>query len=97
MTVGACRIRLRFPESQSLKGKRHGLKSLAARVRNRFNVSVAEIGENDKWQVATLGICCVSNHADHANEVLSRVVSFVEGNRGDLELLDYEIELLHAL
>lgn len=73
------------------------LKSLVAQIRNRFNVSVAEVEENDKWQVATLGISCVSNHSAHANEVLSRVVNFIQGHRGDLELLDYEIELLHAL
>jgi len=49
------------------------------------------------WQVATLGITCVSNDSRHVNETLSHVMNFIEANRGDAEVLDYEIELLNAL
>ncbi len=94
MHTGVCRIRLRLPESLSLKDKRRVLKSITARVGNKFNVSVAEIDDNDLWQLAALGICCVSNDKRHANEVLSRVVNFITDSRFEIEVLDYEIEIL---
>jgi uncharacterized protein len=97
MNIGALRLKLRLPENGSLKGKRHVLKSITTRVRNKFNVSIAEIDDNDLWQVAALGVVCVGNDGRHVNEVLSRVAEFIEVNRGDAEILDYEIELLHAL
>ncbi|HEY49921.1 MAG TPA: DUF503 domain-containing protein [Dehalococcoidia bacterium] len=97
MNIGALIVRLRIPENASLKGKRKIVKSITAQVSNRFNVSVAEIDDHDLWQVATLGISCVSNDGRHANEVLSRVVDFISRVRGDAEVLDYEIEILHAL
>ena len=94
MHVGVCRIRFRLPENLSLKGKRGVLKSITSRVGNKFNVSVAEIDDHDLWQLATLGICCVSNNKRHTNEVLSRVVAFITNSRFDVEILDYEIEIL---
>ena len=96
MNVGVCRIKLRLPENLSLKGKRQVLKSITARVRNKFNVSVAEVDDQDLWQLATIGICCVSNDSRHANEVLSKVVDFVIGGRFEAEILDYEIEIMHV-
>ena len=94
MNVGMCRVKFRLPENMSLKGKRHVLKSIASRVGSKFNVSVAEVGNNDLWQLATIGICCVSNDRRHANEVLSKVVGFITESRFDIEVLDYEIEIL---
>lgn len=94
MHVGICKIHFRLPENSSLKGKRQVVKSVTARIRNKFNVSVAEVDNLDRWQLATLGICCVSNDSRHANEVLSRVVTFVINSRFEVEILDYEIEIL---
>ena len=94
MHVGVCHIRFRLPENLSLKGKRRVLKSITARVANRFNVSVAEVDDNDVWQLATLGICCVSNNKRQANEVLSKVVDFIAEGRFDAETLGYEIEII---
>ena len=94
MNVGVCKINLRLPENTSLKGKRHVLKSITTRVRNKFNVSVAEVDNHDLWQLATIGICCVSNDSRYTNEVLSKVVDFVTNSRFEVEILDYEIELL---
>jgi len=94
MNVGVCRIDLRLPENLSLKGKRQVLKSITTRVRNKFNVSVAEVDNHDRWQLATIGICCVSNDNRFTNEVLSKVVDFVIGCRFEVEILDYEIEIL---
>jgi uncharacterized protein len=94
--VGVCRIELRLPENQSLKGKRQIVKSLIARLHNKFNVSAAEVDNNDLWQIASLGVSCVSSSRAHADEVLATVVRFVEATRPDLELLDYEVEILGA-
>ncbi|MFH1646850.1 MAG: DUF503 domain-containing protein [Chloroflexota bacterium] len=94
MNVGVCKISLRLPENMSLKGKRQVLKSITSRVRNKFNVAVAEVEDNDVWQVATIGIACVSNNGRHTNQVLSKVVDFVVNGRFDMEILDYEIEII---
>ncbi len=94
MQVGVCRIKLRLPENLSLKGKRRVLKSITTRVSNKFNVSIAEVGDQNLWQLATLGICCVSNNSRYTNEVLSKVVDFVVNSRFEVEILNYEIEIL---
>lgn len=97
MKIGVCRVRLRLHGQSSLKGKRQVVKSLVARVQNRFNVSVAEVEDHDLWQLATLGISCVSNSAAHADEVLATVVAFIRTGPFDAELLDYEIEMVDVL
>jgi len=97
MNVGICRIELRLPENQSLKGKRRVIKSIIARLQNKYNVSVAEVDNQNLWQLATFGIACVSNHRRHADETLSSVVKFVAQNYPDLELLSSEIEVFPAL
>ena len=97
MNIGVCKIELRLPENLSLKGKRGVLKSITTRIRNKFNVSVAEVDDQNLWQLATLGICCVSNNGRYTNEVLSKVVAFIEGSRFEVEILNYEIEILPVL
>ena len=94
MNVGVCRVSLRLPENLSLKGKRRVLKSVITQVKNKFNVSMAEVDDHELWQLATLGICCVSNDGRYTNEVLSKVVDFIVNGRFDVEILDYEIEIL---
>ena len=95
MIIGLCRVSLRLPENSSLKGKRQVLKSLIARLHNRFNVSAAEIDKHDSWQLASLGISCVSNDERHANQVLASVVAFIQAERLDAELVEYHTEVLH--
>ena len=97
MNVGACGVSLRLPENLSLKGKRRVLKSIITQVKSRFNVSVAEVDDNDLWQLATIGICCVSNDNRHTNEVLSKAVDFIGNGRFEVEILNYEIEILPVL
>jgi len=94
MNVGVCKVSLRLPENMSLKGKRQVLKSITSRVRNKFNVAVAEVDDNDVWQLASIGICCISNNGRHTNQVLSKVVNFIIDSRFEIELLDYEIEII---
>ena len=96
MIVGVCRITLRLPESGSLKDKRQVVRSLTTRLRNKFNIAVAEVDDNDRWQIATIGLTCVSNDARHAQEMLDRAVQFVEQTRLDAELIDSEIEVTQA-
>ncbi len=94
MHIGICRIRFRLPENNSLKGKRRVIKPIISRVANKFNVSVAEVDDQDLWQVATIGISCVSNDSRHANEILSKVVDFIDDGRFEIEMLDYKIEII---
>jgi len=94
MNVAICQVKLRFPENLSLKGKRQILKSITVRLRSKFNISVAEVDDNDLWQLATLGISCVSNDRRHANEMISRAVDFIVNGRFEVEILDYGIEIL---
>ena len=95
--IGVCHLSLFLPGVQSLKGKRQISRSLTSRIRNQFNVAVSEIADQDIWQRLTLGICCISNEPKHANQVLSSVVSFVEAERRDLELLDYGTEIINGV
>ena len=97
MHVGVCRLSLRLPGNRSLKGKRQVSSSITSRVRAKFNVAVGEVDDNDLWQRLTLGISCVSNDPRHANEVLSKVVQYIEDMRGDLELLDYQVEVVSGI
>jgi uncharacterized protein YlxP (DUF503 family) len=94
MNVGVCKVSLRLPENLSLKGKRQVLKSITSRVRHKFNVAVAEVDDHDVWQLSTIGICCVSNNRRYTNQVLSKVVDFIVNSRFEVEILDYEIEIL---
>ena len=94
MIVGVCKIKLRLPQNTSLKDKRSVLKSLTSQLGNKIHVAVAEVDDQDRWQAATLGVCCVSNNSRHANEVLSKAVNFTSSGRFEVEMLDYEIEII---
>ena len=93
MIIGTCTIHLSIPSAHSLKDKRRILKSVIARVRNKFNVSIAEVAENDYWQSATLGVACVANGQKHVHRTLAAVVTYIEQTRLDASLVDYEIEM----
>ena len=97
MHIGVCRIMLHLPESGSLKDKRQVARSLSARIRNKFNVAVAEVEDQELWQRLTLAVCCVSTDPAHANEMVSKVVAFIEESRRDMELLDYQTEIISGV
>jgi uncharacterized protein len=92
--VGVARLTLHLAENASLKGKRMVVRSVKQRIRNRFNVAVAEVDTQDAWQVITLGIACLSEDKRHANEMLNKVIDFVESERLDAEVGDVEVELI---
>jgi uncharacterized protein YlxP (DUF503 family) len=88
------RFSLRLSQSASLKDKRQVVRSVAQRLRNKYQVAVAEVADNDAWQIATLGVACVANDARHCQDVLREIVSFVENSRLDAEVFDVETEVL---
>jgi len=94
MIIGACTIVLHLPVVFSLKEKRSIVKSVLARLRNEFNVSTAEVDAQDMHSRAVLGVACVSASAEYARGQLDAVVRWLEENRPDAPVLDYEIELL---
>ena len=93
MVIGVCEIRLSMPGNRSLKDKRTVLKSIKDRIHNRFNVSIAEVGEHEAWRSARLTAAVVAGSGAHAHRVLESVVRQIEGRR-DAVLLGYSIEML---
>lgn len=79
MVVGIAEIELSLPGAQSLKDKRRVIKGLIERCRNRWNVSAAEVADNDLWQRAVLGLAVVANSSEHCHQVLDAAVRFLEG------------------
>ncbi|MSQ14051.1 MAG: DUF503 domain-containing protein [Dehalococcoidia bacterium] len=98
MHIAVCRVTLRLAENHSLKGKRKVVQSVTQRVRQRFNVSIAEVGEQDQWKTAVLGFTCVNSDPVHLEQTVGRVVGMIEDlARGDAELVDAETEVTQAL
>ncbi len=95
MIVGVIELTLHLPESHSLKDKRQIITSLMARVRQRFEVAIAEVEENDRWQIAKLGASCVSNSRQHVDEVLNHVRRYIEETRPDISVTGTEIEIMN--
>ena len=94
MVVGVLRLELLLPENHSLKGKRSVLRTIKARVQNKFNVSIAECEDHDLWQRATLGVSQVGADQAHVDQCLREVVRFVE-DLGVAELGAERVEFLH--
>lgn len=95
MVVACLRVSLHIPESQSLKDKRSVVRSLVERLRRAFNVSVAEVDDQDVWQVATIGVVCVSADARHADEMAQKALRLVEEETEAL-VTRSSFELLHV-
>jgi len=96
MVIATARVVLHIPASRSLKDKRQVVRSLLAQVQRQFSVTAAETEQQDRWQVAVLGIAAISGEAPHAEEVLSKAVNFVAGRNPEAQLVDYQTELLHV-
>lgn len=76
-----------------MKEKRRIIKSLITRIHNQYNAAIAEVGDNDKWQICRLGAAVVSNRGDHVNSQLSSIVRAIE-RETETVLVDYEIEII---
>lgn len=93
MIIGSCELKLQIFEANSLKEKRHTIKSLIGRLKSRYNISIAEVGLNDSWKTTIIGFACVTNDSQHAHEIISKVIKFIDGD-SRVEIIDYNIELL---
>jgi uncharacterized protein YlxP (DUF503 family) len=96
MNTGVCKIKLHIPGSQSLKDKRRIVKSIISKLRNQYNISIAEVDDQDLWQLTTLGISCVSNNGQHIDETITRIINFIGQNYPELEVVSQEIEIIHG-
>jgi uncharacterized protein YlxP (DUF503 family) len=95
MFVGVLRLTLHLPAPGSLKSKRHLLRSAIDRVKARFNVSIAEVGANDLWQRAVVGVAAVGNDHGFVNEALDKVADFVASmHGGQIQVSGREIEIV---
>ena len=95
MIVGVCELTLHLPDCHTLKEKRQVIKSVLARVRNKFEVAIAEVDEQDLWQIAKIGVSCVSNSGQHAEEILAHVQRYIEETRPDVVVSESTSELIH--
>lgn len=91
--IGTCTLKLLIYESNSLKDKRHVIKSIIGKIQSRFNVSIAELDLNDSWQTSIIGFACVTNDTSHANQVITNVIKFIDGD-SRVEIVNYNIEIL---
>jgi uncharacterized protein YlxP (DUF503 family) len=94
VTVGVLRLTLYLSENHSLKGKRSVLRTIKARIRNKFNVSIAEAGDHDLWQRALLGICQVGTDEAFVDKALREVVRSIDDMQ-IAELGEEQLEFLH--
>ncbi len=93
MVVGICTVELFIAGSRSLKDKRQVLHSLKDRLRGKFNLSIAEVGSQDLWQKAVLGMACVANDGSYVNQVLEQALNVIRGMPA-VEIVQAKQELL---
>ena len=94
MVVGVLRLQLLLHDNHSLKGKRSVLRTIKARVQNKFNVSIAEADDHDLWQRVVLGVSQVGADQPHVDACLREVVTFIDELQL-AELGDERLEFLH--
>jgi hypothetical protein len=94
MVVGVCHLELYLHDNFSLKGKRQVLRSIVQRARQRFNIAIAEVAEQDLWQKAVLGICAVGNDRQRVNSTLDQVINFIEETQLT-DVADSQIEIIN--
>ena len=90
MTVGIARLTLFLPEAHSLKEKRMVLRRVKDRAQQKFNLAIAEVGDNDVWQRALLGVAVLGSGRRFVESALDEVVRFV---RGEVEVTNVEREI----
>ncbi len=93
MVIAVCTIELSIPTATSLKDKRRVVKSITARLRNEYNVSVAEVDRLDAHTYAIIAVVTVSGDRKYADGLMSRVINWIEHTRLDCDVVDYQVEL----
>ncbi len=94
MIIAAALITLMIPENASLKGKRRVVKSLIEKVRHKFDAAIAEVGDNDLWQKAKIGVALVGNDAHLLEARLQNIMTYME-NQHLAEIIDSQVELCY--
>ena len=94
MYVATARITLHLFDSSSLKDKRQVIRSILTRARNQFEVAAAEVGSQDIWNLAVIGIACVSSDSSHAGDVVERVIRSIETSRPDIEITEASTDVI---
>lgn len=94
MVIGACRVELHLPGIGSLKGKRSILKPLLSRLRREFNLATAEVAHNDARQSAEIALVTVANDPGRVHGMLERAVRWIETHHPEVQVVDWEIEVL---
>lgn len=95
MVVGTLKIVFLLEDNRSLKGKRKIVRSMVDKVKARFNVSVAEVGANDKWQRIELGLSTVGNERGYVDSTLNNILSFLEAMYL-AQLVDFKLEIVNV-
>jgi hypothetical protein len=95
MVVGIANMTLFIHQSNSLKAKRQVVKSILGRCRSKFDISIAEVDNQDKWQLCALGFAVVTNDTVHAEQMIEVIFNYVE-NLHLAEVLDSRSELIHC-
>jgi uncharacterized protein len=90
MTVGLARVTLFLPEAHSLKEKRMVLRRVKDRAQQKFNLAIAEVGENDIWQRALIGVAVIGTGRRFVESALDEVIRFI---RGEAEVSNVEREI----
>jgi hypothetical protein len=93
MVIGSCTIELYLPGNGSLKGKRRILKPILSRLRREFNLSTAEIANNDVWQSSEIACVTVANDPGRVHSVLERAVRWIETHHPEVQVVDWSIEI----
>lgn len=92
MVVGIVRLKIYAPWVHSLKEKRMLVRSLCSRIKNKFNVSVAEVKDQDIQKSIVIGFACVTSDNSHADQIIDKVLSFIEGQtEGEIIQIDREL------
>jgi len=94
LVLGLAKVVLHLPDSGSLKGKRQVVSGLLRRIRAKFQVAAAEVGERGRWQLAELAVVCVSTEGSHADEVMAKVLSYIEAHSDGARITDVSTELI---
>lgn len=93
MVIGLCLVEMLLHQSHSLKHKRQLLRSLKVRIRNQFNVSVAEVDYFNLWQRTKLAIVQVSTEKNFTNQVLDKIMEVIKSN-SSFEVINYSLEMM---
>lgn len=93
MLVGVCEVELLIYDSNSLKEKRQVIKSLVERIKSRFNVSIAEISEQDIWNKGVIGFAVVGNTNVLVDKMIASIINFID-NDHRVEIINKNIEVL---